>query len=113
MDHRLDLSLTRRSLRAAAADLIVALGARMRIGTGSALLLGIFAFGSTQATACDWGCGWCRGYGYGYYAAPAPVYYAPPAYTSYAPAPAYYAPPAYSYWTNRSAVVPLARSIPQ
>src|SRR5690242_16543196 len=70
---------------------------RRRIGTGSALLLGMFAFGSTQAAACDWACwwGWCRGYGY--YAAPAPAYYAPPAYTSSAPAPAYYDPPAYTY----------------
>jgi hypothetical protein len=51
-----------------------------RIGTGSALLLGMVAFGSAQATACDWGCWWGRCGGYGYYAAP--VYgYALPSYT--------------------------------
>jgi hypothetical protein len=68
----------------------------IRIGTGSALLLGMVAFGSTQVTACDCLWGWCGGYGY--YGGPAAAYYAPaPAYAApapayYAPAPAYYAP---------------------
>ena len=66
------------------------------IGTGSALLLGMVAFGNTQATACDcwWGCG-----GYGYYAAPTSAYYGVPAPAYYAtPAPAYYAAPAPAYY---------------
>jgi hypothetical protein len=76
-----------------------------RIGTGSALLLGMVAFGNTQATACDCWSG-CGGYGYGgygyggngYYAAPTSAYYAAPAPAYYAaPAPAYYAAPAPAY----------------
>jgi hypothetical protein len=81
-----------------------------RIGTRSALLFGMVAFGSAQATACDCcgGYGSYGGYGYGgygsyggygYYDAPAPAYYATPAPAYYAtPAPAYYAAPAPAYY---------------
>ena len=75
---------------------------RSGILTGSALALAVLAMGSTQAAACDDGCGYCGGYsgyggygGYGYYAA-SYGYYARPAY-AYAPAP-YYAAPAYGYY---------------
>jgi hypothetical protein len=56
------------------------------MGTGSALLLGIFVFGSAQATACDWtrwlGVVPCL------HTAPVYGYYAGPSYTDYEPAPA-------------------------
>jgi hypothetical protein len=72
---------------------------RKRLVLGcSALLLSIFALGSTPASACGgyygygYGCG-CPGYGYAaYYVPPAYAYYAPPIYRarwSYAPR-AYY-----------------------
>ena len=64
----------------------------------SALLFGLFALGSTQASACGayYGYGAGCGCGYAYYA---PVYYARPAYAYYAPA--YYARPAYTYYAPR------------
>jgi hypothetical protein len=97
------------------------------IGNGLALVLGLFAFGSTQATACDWACwsGWCGAYRsyaapvYGYYARPAYTYYAPPPayyarpdYTYYAPPPAYYAPPAYYVGPGYAADAPVPVSHP-
>jgi hypothetical protein len=81
------------------------------VSTGTAIVLATFALDSSQALACDWGCGSCSGYGY--YGAPAPAYYAASTYYGagygyapplYSPAPAYYAAPYYAipsyYGTN-------------
>src|SRR5262249_42488963 len=82
---------------------------RMRrlICTGSALIVAGLGLCSTQAAACDWGCGTCGagygygyGYGYGRYAASYGYdpreYAAQPAYAPAYYAPAYYGPPAYA-----------------
>jgi hypothetical protein len=78
------------------------------VSTGTAIVVATFALGSSQALACDWDdCDSCSGYGYGYYGASAPAYYAastyyaPPGYgygyapPLYYPSPGYYAAPAY------------------
>jgi len=88
---------------------------RRYMWTGPALVLATLALGSTQAAACDWDdCDDCGTYGY--YAAPAysyyapPAYYARPAYAAYAPV--YYAPPAYyaapAYYAPPPAYAPPA-----
>jgi hypothetical protein len=71
---------------------------RARLAAGSAFLLGLFALGSAEATACDWGCWWgCPSFYYpsAAYYAPAPAYYggyyAQPGYAAVAAVPAYVA----------------------